>query len=163
MRISLVVAATENGVIGHQNKLLWHLPDDLKFFKRTTTGHVIIMGRKTWESVGSKPLPNRTNVVITSNDSLNLPENVYKFSSLSDAIDTFRTQEEIFIVGGASIYEQALPLASVVYLTLVHTNMEGDTHFLFKPEHQWKLVASSYHASDEKHAFAFTFQIYNRV
>ncbi|MBE2247566.1 MAG: dihydrofolate reductase [Candidatus Competibacteraceae bacterium] len=162
MNLSIILAATENGVIGHQNRLLWHLPDDLKFFKRITTGQTIIMGRKTWESIGAKPLPNRTNIVVSSNSNLPVPNHVLKCTSLQDAIAAATSSDEVFIAGGAELYKQALPWASKVYLTLVHTILDGDTTFLFDPDGEWELVHEEFHPADEKHMYSFTFQTYNR-
>lgn len=159
--ISLVVAASENNAIGKDNRLLWHLPNDLKFFKRHTTGKVIVMGRKTFESVGSRPLPNRVNVVITRNRDFQVPEGVVICYSLQEALDRFDGEPEICIVGGEQIYRDALAYADTVYLTRVHTQVEGDAFF---PElgDEWKLESEEAHPADDRHAVAYSFCVYRR-
>lgn len=159
--VSIVVAASENNVIGKDNRLLWHLPEDLKFFKRQTTGKVIIMGRKTFESVGSKPLPNRTNVVITRNKDFVSP-GVVVFHTLKEALDAYKDEPETCVVGGEQIYREALPYTGTVYLTRVHTTIDGDTFFPELDASLWELVNQTYHPADEKHLFPFTFCEYRK-
>ena len=127
--INIIAAITHPaGVLGKDNKLLWHIPEDLKRFKALTTGHPIIMGRKTFESIG-RPLPNRTNMVISRSKNIAIPE-IITCASLEEAIvEAKKIDDEIFIIGGGQIYEQALPLADKLYLTLVHAEFEGDTFF----------------------------------
>lgn len=151
--INIIVAAGENNVIGKDNDLIWHLPDDLKFFKVMTSGHPIIMGRKTYESVG-RPLPKRTNIIITS-DTDYKAEGCVIVHSLQEALEV-SDDEEQFIVGGEQIYRQALPVADRVYLTRVHATLDGDRHFP-QLNDEWKQVASEFHAADETHEHAFTF------
>jgi dihydrofolate reductase len=160
--ISLVVAASENNAIGKNNQLLWHLPNDLKFFKNTTWGSVVVMGRKTFESV-NKPLPGRTNIVITQQANWNA-ENVIVASSLDDAIQKAHATncKEIFIIGGGEIYKQSLPLADKVYLTRVHTQIDGDTFFPVLNETDWTLISNENFEADEKHLYNYTFQIFER-
>lgn len=158
--ISIIVAADENNVIGKDNDLIWHLPDDLKFFKEKTSGHAIIMGRRTFESVG-KPLPKRTNIIITRDKSF-VQEGCIVVHSLEDALtEAAKTDEDPFIVGGEQIYRLALPVTDVVYLTRVHHEFEGDRHF---PElgDEWLKVENVQHAVDEKHAYSFTFKTYKK-
>lgn len=157
--ISMIVAADENNLIGKDNQLIWHLPDDLKFFKEKTSGHCIIMGRHTFESVG-KPLPNRTNIIITR-DKNYLAEGCKVVHSLEDALELAKEDENPFIVGGEQIYRLALPVADRIYLTRVHHEFEGDRHF---PElgEEWVETESVPHAANEKHEFAFTFKTYER-
>ncbi|MFT6761307.1 MAG: dihydrofolate reductase, partial [Psychroserpens sp.] len=136
--ISMIVAADENNTIGKDNDLIWHLPDDLKFFKRMTSGHTIIMGRRTFESVG-KPLPKRINIIITRDTSYT-QEGCVVVHSLEDALkEASKTDENPFIVGGEQIYRLGLPIADLVYLTRIHHKFEGDRHF---PElgEEWKQV-----------------------
>ena len=160
--ISLIVAASINNAIGKENQLLWHLPNDLKFFKNTTWGGVVIMGRKTFESV-NKPLPGRTNIVITKQPDWNA-ENVEVANSLDDALEkaTALNFKEIFIIGGGEIYKQSIEIANRIYLTKVHTEIDGDTFF---PDlnNDWKMISNRDFKSDEKNKFDHSFQIWERV
>lgn len=137
--ISLIVAVAENGVIGDRNALLWHISEDLRHFKAVTTGHPVVMGRKTWESLG-RPLPNRTNVVITRQN-IEIPGCTVAHS-LEEAVALFPADEEVFVIGGAQIYAAALPLARKFYLTRVFRAYEGDTRFPAWDEREWRLVSS---------------------
>jgi dihydrofolate reductase len=157
MQISLIVAVAQNGVIGHENQLIWHLPDDLKQFKRLTTGHPIIMGRKTFESIG-KPLPNRTSIVITRSKSWSF-EGVIVVNSVAEALETARQTDtnEAFVIGGAEIYRLTLPFANKIYLTEVKADFGGDAHFVIPHLEDWQEISRVAHAVDEKHAVAFDF------
>jgi dihydrofolate reductase len=157
--LSIIVAADRNNVIGKDNALIWHLPNDLRYFKEKTTGHAIIMGRRTFESVG-KPLPNRRNIIITRNPGFKA-EGCEVVTSLEAAMALVNPQDENFIVGGEEIYRQALPLADRVYLTRIDHAFEGDRHF---PElgPEWELTASTEGVLDEKNQFAHTFLILDR-
>ncbi len=157
--ISMIVAADENNVIGKDNQLIWHLPDDLRFFKKKTSGHCIIMGRHTFESVG-KPLPNRTNIIITRDKNYSA-EGCEVVHSLEDALELAKEDDNPFIVGGEQIYRLALPIADQVFLTRVHHEFDGDRYF---PElgDEWIETESIPHAADEKHAYAFTFKTYEK-
>ena len=157
--LSIIVAADRNNVIGKDNALIWHLPNDLRYFKEKTTGHAIIMGRRTFESVG-KPLPNRRNIIITRNPGFKA-EGCEVVTSLEAAMALVNPQDENFIVGGEEIYRQALPLADRVYLTRIDHAFEGDRHF---PElgPEWELTASTEGVLDEKNQFAHTFLIFDR-
>jgi len=159
--ISLIVAASSNNAIGKNNQLLWHLPNDLKFFKNTTWGGVVIMGRKTFESV-NKPLPGRTNIVITSKENWT-NENVLVAHSLEEALKlaTDLSFKEKFIIGGGEIYKQSMAIANLVYLTRVHTEIEGDTFFP-EMDNEWELISSNDFASDEKNNFNHTFELWQR-
>jgi len=150
-------------VIGKDNRLLWHLPEDLKFFKRQTTGKVMIMGRKTYESIGSRPLPNRTNVVITRNRDFEAPAGVVVFHSLNEALEFYKDEPEICIAGGQQIFEKILPYVDIIYLTRVHTTIEGDTFFPDLDPAVWKLKEKVRHEADEKHAHAYTFMTFERI
>ncbi|CDN33117.1 Dihydrofolate reductase [Mucinivorans hirudinis] len=145
--ISIIVAVADNGVIGCANKLIWHLSDDLKRFKRLTTGHPVVMGRKTFDSIG-RPLPNRVNIVVSRDESLDI-EDVVVVNSIDGAVGLFGTDEEIFIIGGGEIYRQSMPLADKLYLTLVHQTPEGDTYFPEIDHGQWKEVFREVHKGYE--------------
>lgn len=157
MQISIIVAAAENGAIGKDNQLLWRLPDDLKRFKQLTLGHPMIMGRKTFESIG-KPLPGRTSIVVTRNADFAF-EGVIVAHSLEDALQKAREidQEEICIVGGGDIYEQSQAIATRIYLTLVHTRTDGDTFFKINAPDSWQEAERIVHESDERHSLKFEF------
>ncbi|HRD56975.1 MAG TPA: dihydrofolate reductase [Ferruginibacter sp.] len=156
--ISLVVAAAENNAIGKNNQLLWHLPNDLKFFKNTTWASVVIMGRKTFESV-NKPLPGRLNIVVTKNKSWRF-DAVKTAEGLQEAIELAAKEnfKEIFIIGGGEIYKQAMPFANTIYLTRVHTSIDGDTFFPAINTAEWDLVQRDDFSKDEKHAFDYSFE-----
>ena len=162
MRLSLIAAVADNGVIGSGNDIPWRLPEDWRRFKATTMGHHLLMGRLTWESIG-KPLPGRTTVVI-SRGSPELPAGVLRAASLEEAISisTGAGDEEAFVAGGAGIYHLALPRADRLYLTRVHGSIEGDTHFPAWDEAEWDLVSEERHPADERHAWPFTFQVFDR-
>ncbi len=138
MNIALIVAMSEDGTIGDKGQIPWHISDDLKRFKRLTMGHPIIMGRKTYESIG-KPLPGRTNIVLTRSADFTAPTEVLKFDSLDAALDHCRTQREriVFIIGGGEVYRQALPLADKLFVTEVHQRVSGDTKFPDYDRSQW--------------------------
>ena len=160
-QISIVVAISENNAIGKDNQLLWHLPADLKHFKEITTGHPIIMGRKTYDSIG-RPLPNRRNIVITRATTLTI-ENVEVVNTLEDAISLCKNEDEIFIIGGAEIYKHALALTNRIYLTTVHQRYDGDVFFPALNMNEWKEVFKEYHPADEKNTVAYTFSTLEHV
>ena len=161
MKLSIVVACSTNDVIGINNQLPWYLPADLKFFKNTTNGHTIIMGRKTFESIG-KPLPNRENIVISRAKNFEANGIIVKHS-IEDAIDYCKQKEEVFVIGGANIYAQILNKIDRIYLTRVHTIIEnGDAFFSIKDTENWKLVSSETHTKDEKNIYDYTFEIYEK-
>jgi len=161
MTISIIVAASQNGVIGANNRLPWRLPADLKRFKQITLGHPILMGRKTFDSLG-KPLPGRTNIVITRNKDLKTC-GALTAPSLEDAIRLCRDDEELFLIGGASIYEQALPLADRIYLTLIHQDFEGDTLMFNLDKTTWKEVSRQDFSANADNSFPFSFILLERV
>ncbi len=159
MAISMIVAASKNGVIGKNNQLLWHLPNDFKFFKDQTSGHPIIMGRKTFESIG-KPLPNRTNIVISSDFEA---EGIMVVKNLDIAINrALKINNDPFIIGGATIYELAYPVVDRIFLTVVDTELEGDATFQFPDPTQWEVTFKEEHQADDKHQYNYTFFIYER-
>ncbi|WP_127470243.1 type 3 dihydrofolate reductase [Thiomicrorhabdus aquaedulcis] len=163
MKIALIAAMTHDRVIGLDNDMPWHLPDDLKFFKATTLGKPVIMGRKTFESIGSKPLPNRLNIVISRNPDFKV-QGVHLFTSVALAlqdlpglVDISTNNFEVIIMGGGQLYAQMLPQADRLYLTLIDANINGDTYFPDWQENAWHEVERIHHPKDERHAFAFDF------
>lgn len=153
--LGLVVAIAENNAIGKDNQLLWHLPADLKHFKNITSGHTIIMGRKTYDSIG-KPLPNRRNIVITRQENLTI-EGVEVVNSLTEALSLCENDIEVYVIGGAQIYEEAIHLADKIYLTTVHQSFEGDAYFPEIDENTWLETEKETHLADEKNGFDYTF------
>lgn len=158
MLVSIIVAVAENGVIGNDNQLLWKLSDDLKRFKQLTSHHCIIMGRKTYESIG-KALPNRKNLIISRNKNLHYTDTII-FNTLNDAIRYAESihEEEVFIIGGGEIYKQALQFANKIYLTKVHTQIDGDTYFNFDID-EWIIIEESTFTKNEKNEYDSTFII----
>lgn len=157
--ISIIVAVAENGVIGDRNGLLWHITEDLRRFKALTTGHPVVMGRLTYESLG-RPLPNRENVVITRQD-VEIP-GCRVVHSLEEAVALFPPQEEVFVIGGAQIYAQALPSADRFYLTRVFHPYRGDTSFPAWDESRWRLIASESFPCGAEYPYPFAFETYER-
>lgn len=164
--ISIIVAVDENNAIGKNNQLLWHLPADMKIFKEKTTGHCVITGRKNYESIPEKfrPLPNRTNIVITRQKDYSAP-GALVVHSLQQAIEKAMTtgDNEIFIIGGGEIYAQSIPLADKIYLTKVHATFEADTFFPKLNMNEWQITLSKYFNADEKNKYSFTFFELNRI
>lgn len=159
--ISIIVAVAQNGIIGGDNTLLWHISEDLKHFKAITTGHPVVMGRKTYESLG-RPLPNRRNVVITRQDGFEAP-GCDVVNSLDAAFALFGSDEEIFVIGGGEIYAQALEVADKFYLTVVHKDYEGDTSFPEWDRGLWREVSRESYERGEKFEFPFDFIEYART
>lgn len=165
MLISAIVALAENNAIGKDNKLPWHLPDDLRFFKRTTMGKPVLMGRKTFDSMG-KALTGRLNIVVSHQQDLKLPDGVLLYHDLNKAIQRLEGEdnEEVFIIGGGKIFEETLDRTDRLYVTKVHTVIEDATAFFPEIDHShWKLVWEERHEADEKHKYAFTFQQLERT
>jgi dihydrofolate reductase len=158
--VSLLVAAADNGVIGLDNRLPWHLPDDLRHFKALTLGKPILMGRKTFSSIG-KPLPDRTNLVLTRAPEWRHP-GVTAVRSLEEALELAAGAPELVVIGGAEVYRLALPLARRIYLTRVHTSVSGDT-YLPELDAGWREVARQSHPVDARHAHAMTFLTLERL
>lgn len=163
MSLSLIVAMTEDRVIGRENKLPWHLSEDLKRFKALTMGHPIIMGRKTYESIG-KPLPGRHNIVISRNATRRY-EGVTVVHSLDEALDTFAAVDtELFVIGGAKIYELALPIADRLYLTLIHSKFDGDAHFPpFDLKKDFQIIEQTEHVSNNEPKTPYSFIKADRI
>ena len=153
---SIVVAVADNNVIGGDNRLLWHLPQDLKHFKQLTLGRPIVMGRRTFESIG-RPLPGRTNIVVTRQPGWQA-EGCEVAASVPQALEMARAlDEQVFVIGGGEIYRQALPATDVVYLTEVHHAFEGDVTFPDLTPLEWREESRQRHEPDDKHAYAFSF------
>jgi dihydrofolate reductase len=162
MNITLVVAASDNHVIGKDNQLLWHLPKDMRFFKNTTWGLPILMGRKTFESLGNKILPGRFNLILSHQQ--NIPTNgATLVHTITEAIAIAKQQDykQLMVIGGGQIYELALPLANKIMLTRVHTNIEGDAFFPLLND-DWILKDATLYESDDKHLFSFTIECWQR-
>ena len=158
--ISIIVAASTNNVIGVEGGLPWRLSDDLKRFKTVTMGKPIVMGRKTWESIG-RPLPGRQNIVITRQLDY-VAEGCDVFASLDHAIAATGDADEIMVIGGSQIYDLAVPQARRLYLTRVHAEVEGDAFFPAVDESEWQLVSNELHAADDRNMYAFSFRVYER-
>jgi dihydrofolate reductase len=160
--ISIIVAIAENYAIGKNNDLLWHIPGDMKRFKRLTSGHTVIMGKKTYESLPRRPLPNRVNIVI-SDDPVDLFDQCVMAWSIVEALNKSDPSDENFIIGGASVYRQFLPLTDRLYITWVHKAFDGD---VFLPEidfSEWVLISSEDFPSDVTNDFSYTNNIYDRI
>ncbi len=156
----LIAAAAENNALGKDNDLLWHLPNDFKRFKKLTSGHPIIMGRKTFESLPGI-LPNRTHIIVTRQEDY-FKEGCLIANSLEEAIRLTNNDGKVFIIGGGEIYKQSLEIADSIELTRVHGNFEADTFFPEIDQTQWELVNKEYHEKDERHNYAFSFLTYKK-
>lgn len=157
MKLSIIVAADENFGIGKDNQLMWHLPNDLKFFKNTTLGHHMIMGRKTYESIG-KPLPGRTSVIVTRNKSYQV-EGCIVVHSMEEAIKVAEKsgETEAFVIGGAELINDAVSFADIIYLTEVKATFDADVFMKPLDKNQWKEEKREEHSKDDKHAYDYTF------
>jgi dihydrofolate reductase len=162
-RVSAIAAMSENNVIGKDNKLPWHMPADLKHFKTLTTGHAILMGRKTYESIG-RPLPNRLNIVLTGNPHFEA-QGCVVVRSLDAGLEIAAEQEneEVFIIGGAEVYRQLLPKIERLYLTVIHHVFDGDAHFPTLNTQEWREISNDKHQPDEQNAFAYSFVTLERI
>jgi len=154
-KISIIVAIDENGLIGRRNGLPWKLPADLKHFKTLTSGHTVIMGRKTYDSIG-KPLPNRTNIVVSKSDDLQI-DGCITVKSPEEALKASLENQEIFVIGGAEIYRQFLPLAQTVYLTKIHNKFEGDIFFPTINPDEWQEKERQDFEADDKNPYKYSF------
>jgi len=166
MVISLILAASSNNAIGKHNALLWHLPNDLKFFKNTTWGMPVIMGRKTYLSIAGEPLPGRFNIVITRQKDFDPGrEEVWVVNTLEEAIARAKETncKEVFIAGGGEIYSMALPMADRIYLTRVHGDFpDSEIFFTGFNQNEWTLISNLDFKADEKHAYDYSFQVFER-
>jgi dihydrofolate reductase len=152
MKLSGIIAYSQNRVIGKNNQLPWHLPDDLKHFKAITSGKTVLMGRKTYDSIG-RPLPNRRNIILSRDTNLQIMgcEVIHSIEQLADL------HEEIFLIGGAEIFSMLLPQVQTLYLTEVHAHIDGDVYFPDLNPTEWHEISREHHSQDEKHAYAFDF------
>jgi len=159
--LSLIVATAENNVIGKANTMPWHLPADLAYFKKTTLGKPIIMGRKTFESIG-RPLPNRQNIVVTRDVSYQA-EGIDIVDSIEKALSLVSEAEEVMVIGGGTVYQSCLAQADRLYITHIHAKIEGDTYFPdYDRENDWKKVCCESYQADERNAYNMDFCVYQR-
>ena len=156
--ITIIAAAGSNNEPGKDNDLVWHLPKDFKRFKKLTTGHHIIMGRKTFQSF-PKPLPNRVHIVITRNTNYH-PEGAIIVHSMTEALELSKDDDQAFIIGGGEIYKLGMKIADKIELTRVNSSFEADTFFPEIPSDDWKLISEEFHLKDEKHKFNFSYQTF---
>lgn len=167
MQISIIVAIGTNNVIGKDNSMIWHLPADMKFFREKTTGHCIITGRKNYESIPEKfrPLPNRTNIVVTRNKNYSCP-GAEVVNTLEEAVELAKSKNEteVFIIGGGQIFEESLVknFADVLYVTEIHHLFAGDTFFPVIDKTKWKEISREKHKADEKNKYDFDFVVYSK-
>jgi len=163
MRLSIIVAMAENGVIGREGGLPWRLSDDLRNFKELTMGHTVVMGRRTWESIG-RPLPGRQMVVVSRQPDYQA-SGCQVVTSLDDALEIAQQvdDDEVFVIGGAEIYRLALPRVERFYLTRVHADVEGDARFPALDLVAWRLIESKQHDADEKNEYPFSLEVYERL
>lgn len=159
--ISIIVAIARNRTIGRDNNLLWHISEDLRHFKAVTSGHPVVMGRKTWESLG-RPLPGRENIVVTRNAGYTA-EGARTAASLQEAIALFPPSTEIFIIGGGEIYRQSMEMADTMYITVVERDYEGDTFFPEWDAARWRLTSEERFERGEKFPYPFSFRKYERA
>ncbi|MDR3711498.1 MAG: dihydrofolate reductase [Puia sp.] len=165
MIVSLIVAASTNNVIGKQGQLLWNLPNDMKFFKNTTWGMPVVMGRKTYESLAGGPLPGRFNFIVTRQAGWDPHHEKAKVvPDLEQALEAARETDckEVFVIGGGEIYAESIAIADRIYMTRVHAVVEGDTWFPVIDEKQWDLRSDRGFPADEKHAYSYSFQVWER-
>lgn len=160
--ITIIAAISENNALGKDNQLLWHLPDDFKRFKEVTSGHHVIMGRKTFESLGKKALPKRTNIVITRQKNYNA-SCIVLADSLKKALQISQTDSNPYILGGGTIYKEAINIADRLDITIVHHTFEADTFFPDIDLKIWKEVSREFHSKDDKHKYDFSFLIFERI
>jgi dihydrofolate reductase len=161
--ISFIVAMDDNRVIGKDNQLPWHLPEDLKFFKRVTMGHPIVMGRKTFDSIG-RALPGRENIIITRNKNYKSDTcTVFNYIEEFLSYTSYKPEEEYFVIGGAEIFKQLLPKVDRLYITEIHEEFDGDTFFPEFDMKDWKLVSKEAGPKDEKNPYDYEFKVYSRL
>lgn len=161
-KISIIAAVADNYAIGKSNNLPWHLPADLKHFKSLTSGHAIVMGKRTFESLPSGPLPNRKNIVLTSIMSEGVNQGYFEADSLEDAIDLCEHEDKVFIIGGATVYRQSIDKVDSMYITWVHDEFVADTFFPQFDKEEWTEVSREDFDADEKNAYAYSFVEYKR-
>lgn len=161
MILSIIVAAAENNVIGRDNTLIWHLSADLKHFKQLTTGHTVVMGRNTFDSIG-KALPQRRNIILTRNAAFSA-EGCEIAGNMDEVMEMVKNEDEVFIIGGGAVYRECWERADKLYLTRVHTQAEGDTLIPAVDNNRWELVSKQDFSADEKNEFDYSFMEYRRI
>ncbi|HEU4719162.1 MAG TPA: dihydrofolate reductase [Bacteroidia bacterium] len=165
LKIAIIVAASENNAIGKDNRLIWRLPDDMKFFREKTSGHCVVTGRKNYESIPGKfrPLPARTNIVVTRQENYSAPGAIV-VHSFGDAVAKAKElgETELWVIGGGEIYREALPVTDIVWLTRVHHHFDAHTFIPGLDPSQWEMTWKEEHPADQNHAYAFTFYKYER-
>lgn len=162
MKISIIAAVADNKVIGNKNFLPWHLPADFKYFKENTLNKTVVMGLKTFESIG-KPLPERKNIILNNDENYVAPDGCFLAKSIEELLEMVKNDEEVMICGGASVYRQFLPLANRLYLTFVHHNFEGDTYFPEFDIKEWKEVKRIDNEPNEKNIYPYSFVVLERL
>lgn len=161
-KISIIAAVADNLAIGKSNNLPWHLPEDLKHFKQLTTGHAVVMGKRTFESLPKGPLPHRKNIVLTSVMSEGVNEGYYEADSLEDALYLCEHEDIVFIMGGATVYKQCIDKVDSMYITWVHNDFTADTYFPKINFEEWKEISREDHEADEKNPYPYSFSVYER-
>lgn len=161
-KISIIAAIADDYAIGNLNKLPWHLPADLKHFRQLTTNHAVVMGKRTFESLPNGPLPNRRNIVLTSVMSEGVNEGYFEADSLEDALYLCEKEDQVFIIGGVSVYKQTMEKADAMYITWVHKKFAADAFFPEINFDEWNEVTRETHEADEKNPFPYTFSTYER-
>src|ERR1035437_3964498 len=161
-KISIIAAVADNYAIGKSNNLPWHLPADLKHFKQLTTGHAVVMGKRTFESLPKGPLPNRKNIVLTSIMSEGVNEGYYEADSMEDVFYLCENEDQVFIIGGTSVYKQTIHRADALYITWVHSNFTADTYFPEMNFDEWEEVNREDCAADDKNLYSYSFVEYKR-
>ena len=161
-KISIIAAVSDNYAIGKSNNLPWHLPADLKHFRQLTTGHAVVMGKRTFEGLSNGPLPNRKNIVLTSVMSEGVNKGYFEADSLEDAVYLCEHEEQVFIIGGATVYKQCIGKVDSMYITWVHHEFSADTFFPKIDFEKWEEVSREDHEADETNPYSYTFSEYNR-
>ena len=160
--ISMIAAVAENNVIGNKNTIPWHLPEDFKYFKERTLGKTIVMGLNTFNSIGGKPLPGRKHIILTNDPNYIPPEDCRIAHSIDEVLEMIKSEPEVFVCGGASVYKQFLPMAQKLYITKVHAVPEGDTYFPEINKEEWKETWRENRKADEKNKYDYSFVILER-
>lgn len=160
--ISIIAAVADNYAIGYKNRIPWYLPADLKHFKEITTGHTLIMGKRTFESLPNGPLPNRTNIVLTSMLTEGVVEGYFEADSIDDALELSSNSKKVFIIGGSVVYKQFMDHADTMYITWIHGEFNADSYFPETDFTRWKEVSREEHPADDKNPYPYAFSVYKR-
>lgn len=163
MIISIIAAVAENRVIGNKNKLPWHLPADLAYFEEKTRGKTLIVGFKTFQSIGKKPLPGRKHIILYEDSGYKVPRGCFIATSVDHALEMVKNNDEVMVCGGALVYKQFLPLAQRLYITYIHHTFEGDAYFPEFDMKDWKEVSREDHQPDQKNQYPYSFVILERI